>query len=159
MEDLLRLRGGDGDGGGRPPASILLLGGDVHTAYVAEVDAGPAVQSRVWQLVCSPFRKPLAPRERRLIRALFTRPARALTSALARAAGAPWPAVSWRVRSGPTFDNSVGVLEVDGRSARVTIRRTTEGGDPAALSVLHDLDLTDGRSPAGRRPRDRRGRP
>lgn len=157
MEDLLRLRGGDA--GGPPPAGILLLGGDVHTAYVAEVDCGPAVRSRVWQLVCSPFRKPLAPRERRLIRALFTRPARALTSAMARAAGAPRPTVSWRVRSGPTFDNSVGVVEVQGRAARVTIRRAGAGGDPTELSGLHQQDLTGGRRPAGRRRRGRRGSP
>jgi hypothetical protein len=157
MEDLLRLRGGDGYG--PSPASILLLGGDVHTAYVAEVDVGPAVRSRVWQLVCSPFRKPLEPRERRLIRAMFTRPARAVAWALARAAGAPRPTVSWRVRSGPTFDNSIGVLEVEGRRARVAIRRTGEGGDPTELSGLHDLHLTDDRSPAGRRRRGRRPRP
>ena len=151
MEDLLRLRGSEEDG--RPPASILLLGGDVHTAYVAEVDAGPAVRSRVWQLVCSPFRKPLDPRERRLIRALFTRPARAVTSAMARAARAPRPGVSWSVRSGPTFDNSIGVIEVEGRSARVAIRRTGGGGDPTRLSGLHDLDLTGGPGPEGRRRR------
>jgi hypothetical protein len=157
LEDLLRLRGGEDDG--PPPASILLLGGDVHTAYVAEVDAGPAVRSRVWQLVCSPFRKPLDPRRRRLIRALFTRPARALTSAMARAARAPRPGVSWSVRSGPTFDNSIGVIEVEGRSARVAIRRTTEGGDPTRLSGLHDLHLTDGRAPAGRRRRAPAGSP
>ena len=143
MEDLLRLRGGDEDG--PPPASILLLGGDVHTAYVAEVGAGPGVRSRVWQLVCSPFRKPLDPRQRRLIRALFTRPARALTSAMARAAHAPRPSVSWHVRSRPTFDNSIGLIEVEGRSAHVAIRRTTEHGDPTRLSALHEVDLTAGR--------------
>ena len=55
--------------------------------------------------------------ERRLIRALFTRPRpRASRPRMARAAHAPRPSVSWRVRSGPTFDNSIGVIEVDGRS-------------------------------------------
>lgn len=155
VEDLLRLRGGDE--GGPPPASILLLGGDVHTAYVAEVDGGPAMRSRVWQLVCSPFRKPLSPRERRLIRGLFSRPARVVARALARAARAPEPTMSWHVRSGPTFDNSVGVVEVEGRTARVQIRRTGEHGDPTTLSGLHELELTGGALPPGRTRRAHRG--
>ena len=37
-------------------------------------------------------------------------------------------------------------------------RRTGEGGDPTELSGLHDLRLTDGRSPAARRRRGRRAR-
>src|SRR4051794_7045177 len=55
---------------GPPPASIVILSGDVHHAYLSEVafprDAG--VQSAVWQAVCSPFRNPLDARERRVIR-------------------------------------------------------------------------------------------
>ena len=50
-------RGGEG---GPPPATITLLGGDVHTAYVAEVAPAASAGSRVYQVVCSPFRNPLA---------------------------------------------------------------------------------------------------
>ena len=150
MEELLALRGSDRGGHG-PPATILLLGGDVHTAYVAEVDAGPQVRSRVYQLVCSPFRKPLTRKERYLIRALFTRPARAVSSPIARAAGVRRPEVSWRVLAGPTFHNSVGVVEVEGRTARVAIRRTGVGDEETSLSGLHAIDLTDGGAAAARR--------
>ena len=42
------------------PASIVLLGGDVHNAYVAEVDLDTGSRgSRVFQIVCSPFRNKL----------------------------------------------------------------------------------------------------
>ena len=56
-----------------PPASIVVLAGDVHHAYLAEVGfpRGSGVQSRVYQAVCSPFRNPLDERERRVIRTLF----------------------------------------------------------------------------------------
>ncbi len=45
---------------GKPPASIVILSGDVHHAYLFDVafkkDAG--VESRVVQAVCSPYRNP-----------------------------------------------------------------------------------------------------
>ena len=48
---------------GTPPASILLLGGDVHCSYLEEVElTSPQVAdspTRVHQLVMSPFRNPL----------------------------------------------------------------------------------------------------
>ena len=138
IEDLLRQRG-------RPegaPATILLLGGDVHTAYVAEVDAGPGMRSRVHQLVCSPFRKPLSRKERLMVRAMFTPVARVVGTALSRIAGAGTPRTSWRVTSGPTFHNSVGVIRLEGRRARVEIRRTGVGEDETSLSGLHGVDLT-----------------
>jgi hypothetical protein len=138
VEDLLRQRGGAEDA----PATILLLGGDVHTAYVAEVDAGPGMRSRVHQLVCSPFRKPLTRKERLLVRAMFSPPARVVGTALSRVAGAGTPRTSWRVTSGPTFHNSVGVIRLEGRSARVEIRRTGVGDDETSLSGLHAVDLT-----------------
>ena len=50
-------------------ATITFIGGDVHTAYIAEVALGDRQQSRIFQIVCSPFRNPLEPRERRTKRA------------------------------------------------------------------------------------------
>ena len=41
------------------PGTITFIGGDVHTAYIAEVELGERQQSRVFQVVCSPFRNPL----------------------------------------------------------------------------------------------------
>ena len=57
----------------RPPASIVLLSGDVHHAYLAEVGfpRGSNVESHVYQAVCSPYRNPLGNWERRAIRLFF----------------------------------------------------------------------------------------
>ena len=51
----------------RPPASILILGGDVHRSSVSEVELQPGSRCRVHQLVCSPYRNPLSPKERRIV--------------------------------------------------------------------------------------------
>jgi hypothetical protein len=49
---------------GAAPASIVMLGGDVHQAYLETVrfPSGSGVQSNVYQAVCSPFRNQLGKR-------------------------------------------------------------------------------------------------
>lgn len=50
---------------GRAPASIVVLSGDVHHAYLARAAfKNSAVQSAVYQAVCSPMRNALEVRER-----------------------------------------------------------------------------------------------
>ncbi len=122
-----------------PPASILLLGGDVHNVYVSEVTLGTARQkSSVFQIVCSPFRNPLASRERRVVKLTGSKGAALVFSFLARLAGVPRPSADWRFVRRPTFDNSIGELELDGRSARVTLHRAgREGENGEALYPLH----------------------
>ena len=125
------------------PGSISLIGGDVHTAYVAEVSLGPRQQSRVFQIVCSPFRNPLRPRELRVVKLFSTRAAGVVSRALARSARVPRPDVTWRLVSPVTFDNSVAVLELDERRAHLTIRRSApEADDGWPLEVLYERDLT-----------------
>jgi PhoD-like phosphatase len=146
MVDLLRDVATGGDGTRRPPASVSVIGGDVHNAYVAEVSLGrrdPA-RSRVHQIVCSPFRNPLSPGQRRMVKLTMTAPVVAGLKAAARLAGVRMPAVRWRYATGPTFENSIGIVELDGRRAEVTIYRA-EPGDPAdALQPLHSHLLSDG---------------
>ena len=114
---------------GPPPATITILSGDVHHAYLTEVafrrEAG--VQSHVWQAVCSPFRNPLDARERRMIRFGVSRTGHAIGRALARTAGVGDPDVRWRMVEGPWFDNQVATLELHGREGRMTLERTTPG--------------------------------
>jgi hypothetical protein len=112
-----------------PPASIVVLSGDVHHAYLAEVGfpPGSSVRSRVYQAVCSPYRNPLDNRERRAIRLLFRNGTRRVTRALARAAGVPDPELGWRFLEGPYFDNQVASLALDGRSARIKLEKTKAG--------------------------------
>ena len=114
---------------GKPPASIAILSGDVHHAYLSEVafPRGAGVQSNVVQAVCSPYRNPLDERERRVIRAGFTRPAEVLARGLAKLAGAPDPGIRWRPLEGPYFDNQVATLRLDGREAWVRLDKTVRG--------------------------------
>jgi hypothetical protein len=126
LEELSRGRRG------RAPASIMVLSGDVHHAYLAEValrgDGGPG-ESAVYQAVCSPYRNPLAGHERRAIRIGFSRPFTAAMRALARAAGATEPGLGWRLRDGPYFDNQVATIRLDGREARMKLDKTKESGE------------------------------
>jgi PhoD-like phosphatase len=116
---------------GPPPASITVLSGDVHHAYLSEVAFPRSAGARtpVWQIVCSPFRNPLDKREQRMIRFGTSRTAHAIGRALARSAGVTDPPVRWRMVDGPFFDNQVATLELHGRSARITLERTPRTGE------------------------------
>jgi PhoD-like phosphatase len=141
--DWLR-RVSDGTAARRPPATIVLLGGDVHDAYVNEVALGTTGTSRVFQIVCSPFRNPLSSTQRRMVGLTCSKGAAFVFSHLARLAGVPTPSADWDFLRGPSFDNSIGELELDGRTARVTLRRSgREGEDAEHLHPLHVTKLGD----------------
>jgi hypothetical protein len=116
---------------GEPPASVVILSGDVHHAYLCEVgfpaDAG--ARSPVYQAVCSPYRNPLDGRERRAIKVGFTRPFTAAMHGLARAVGAAEPGIGWRLLEGPYFDNQVATLRLDGREAIMQLDKTVAGDE------------------------------
>jgi hypothetical protein len=116
---------------GAAPASIVVLAGDVHHAYLAEVGfrPGTGVQSAVYQAVCSPYRNPLERHERLAIKAGFSRPFGAAMRALGRSAGAADPGLRWRLAAGPYFDNQVATLRLDGRTARMKLDKTVPGDE------------------------------
>lgn len=127
---------------GAPPASVLLLSGDVHYSYLAKARIRRAA-SPVYQVVCSPIRNPL----KRLMRVangiasfgvagLFGR-------YLARAAGVRKPPFNWRVRRGPFFHNALGTLDLAGRQSTLrlhTARITAD--DPPPLKQIAAARLT-----------------
>jgi hypothetical protein len=78
---------------GKAPASIVILGGDVHHAYLAEVafPRSAEVHSAVYQAVCSAMRNPLGDSEKRAIRIAASRLGDAIGRRLARLAGGPDP--------------------------------------------------------------------
>jgi hypothetical protein len=146
MIDLLRDVATGGGGERRPPASVSVIGGDVHNAYVAEVSLGrhdPA-RSRVHQIVCSPFRNPLSPSQRWVVKLTKTPPVVACLRTAAHLAGVRMPAVRWRFSTEPTYENSIGIVELDGRRAEVTIFRAEQGDPAGALQPLHSYVLSDG---------------
>ena len=122
------------------PATIVLLGGDVYASKI-DLGSGPS-GSRVFQIVCSPFRNPLSRKEQRIVRLTGTRLAGAVFYVLARLAGVPAPSARWRFVRERTFENSIGELVLDGGSARVTVRRSPREGEYLEqLPALHRTTL------------------
>jgi hypothetical protein len=148
FEEMMELVRGVANGreGYVPPASVTLVGGDVHNAYVAEVSLGRLEpgRSRIHQLVCSPFRNPLDPPSQRAVRLTGSRVLAGPLELLARLAGVRRPSVRWRNRSGPTFENSIGIVELDGRHAEAAIYRSVPGDESGALEPLHACELAAG---------------
>jgi len=141
--DWLR-RIAEGNAATRPPATIVLLGGDVHNASLSQVDLGATSDaSRVYQVVCSPFRNPLSATQRHVVRLTGSRGAALLFSLLARLAGVPAPSAQWNFVRRPTFDNSIGELTLDHRAAHVTLQRSArEGEDAGHLHPFHVTELS-----------------
>ncbi len=139
--ELLRTVGAGGRG--EAPASIVVLSGDVHHAYLAQVGfpRGSGVRSAVWQATCSPFRNPLNRHERRGVSFGFTRAGAVIARALAAAAGVPRPPVRWRFQDGdPRFDNQVGTLMLDGRRATARLERSLPSDEGVQHPVLEISD-------------------
>ncbi|MEW2380858.1 alkaline phosphatase D family protein [Micromonospora sp. NPDC047707] len=112
-----------------PPASISVLGGDVHHSYVARARFDdPDVVTPVHQLTCSPIHNQVPAGLRPLMRLGWSPGPSGATRALARTAGVRRPSVRWKKLAGPYFGNAVATLEHDGRTAQVTIEGTTSDG-------------------------------
>jgi len=130
---------------GAAPASIVMLSGDVHHCYLAELGfpRGGGPRSPVWQAVCSAFRKELAPHERVVIGLGHSRFAERLAHRLARAAGVPPVPFDWRVVDRPAYGNQIGTLTLDGDRSRVSVEAVAGGDwrDPH-LETAFARDLT-----------------
>ncbi|MET7770989.1 alkaline phosphatase D family protein [Nocardia sp. NPDC005366] len=109
------------------PSTICVLSGDVHHSYAARATYPNPTKSEVLQLVCSPVHND-PPK--------YMRPAFALSWAKPLAAALRWLAdrrgispdpVRWEKVSGPYFGNSIGCLDITGRSARFTLETAQEG--------------------------------
>ncbi|MGN9777837.1 alkaline phosphatase D family protein [Micromonospora sp. H33] len=112
-----------------PPASISVLGGDVHHSYVARARFDdPGVVTPVHQLTCSPIHNQVPAGIRPLMRLGWSPGPSAAARALARTAGVRRPSFRWKKLAGPYFGNAVATLVHDGRSAEVTIEGITSDG-------------------------------
>jgi hypothetical protein len=126
------------------PATISVLSGDIHFSYVASVHFPEryGVTSHITQLVSSPIRNALIPRERAAIRFALSRPGKWIARGLRRAAGRHRPDLEWKMTHGPVFANVLGAATFEGRTARVAIeqaRATDDGG--AELEVVISCEL------------------
>jgi hypothetical protein len=71
-----------------------------------------------------------------------------MTRWLARRAGVDPDEIGWRVVEGPRFENHVGQLKLDGRTAMLKVEQavTPDGGDRAPyLELLYEHRLSDGK--------------
>lgn len=131
-------------GSGRDaPATVCVLSGDVHHAYIAEPSwPGEGPDARVVQLVCSPVHNSVPTSIRMAFRIGWSAVARGLGRGLARHGRLPRPPVGWRKTGGPWFGNQLMTLTLRGRSARLRLEqaRTREGKGPR-LTTLLDSEL------------------
>jgi hypothetical protein len=120
---------------GRAPATAMVLSGDVHHAYAAELVAPGDLEARVHQLTVSPLHNQ-APHPIRVgFKIGWSRAARRWTGRLARFAKAEPTALEWEKQAGPYFGNQIGELVLDGREARFLLS-VSEIGDTTLRQVL-----------------------
>lgn len=135
--------------GPEAPATVLVLSGDVHHAYVAEPkwhSGGP--DARVLQLTCSPVHNSVPGYIRFGFRFGWSAVARALGRGLARHGRCARPPVSWRHTGGPWFGNQLMTLTLNGRSARLRLDHARESGEGRTrLVTISESELT---GPSGR---------
>lgn len=115
------------------PASINVLAGDIHFAYVADVQMPPGVTSRVRQVVCSPMRNTLLRRDRRLMTTGIGRAGAMLGRWLQRSARRGASALRWTITSEVVFRNNIGTLRFVGEDDALTVQSVSVGEDGRPL--------------------------
>jgi hypothetical protein len=127
---------------GRAPATALVLSGDVHHAYAAELVRPEGLDARVHQLTVSPLHNQ-APHPIRVgFKIGWSRSARRLTDRLARLAKAEPTRLEWEKQAGPFFGNQIGELVLTGRAARFVLSVAEQGDDH--LRTVLDSPLSNG---------------
>ncbi|MGW0823522.1 alkaline phosphatase D family protein [Streptomyces sp. NPDC002845] len=135
FEALARLIAEAGSGP-EAPATVLVLSGDVHHAYLAEpswpADA-PAPTARVLQLTCSPVHNSIPLSIRLGFRFGWSNLGRVLGRWFERHGRGARPSLDWRRTGGPWFGNQLMTLTLHGRSARLRLEqaRVRRGGGKA----------------------------
>ena len=129
---------------GEPPASIIVLSGDVHHGYLAEAKFRDGnVESPLYQAVCSPLRNSLPGKKSRLQSAGWTESGELAGRFLARLAGVDKERLSWRLTHDEIwFSNQIATLKFEGRRAKLTFECATldTSGEPN-LQKLYEQDL------------------
>ncbi|MFE3646172.1 alkaline phosphatase D family protein [Streptomyces sp. NPDC059169] len=129
-ESFERLTGLITEAGSGPaaPATVCVLSGDVHHAYVAEPEwPDGAPDARVFQLTCSPLHNAIQSTVRVAFRFGWSRAGRRLGRALLRHGRIGRPGFRWRRGGGPWFGNHLMTLELIGRSAELRLDRARAG--------------------------------
>ncbi|MEU9792680.1 alkaline phosphatase D family protein [Streptomyces sparsogenes] len=129
-------------GGPAAPATISVLSGDVHHAYIAEPDWSRWPQppdSRVRQLTCSPVHNRTYASIRLGFRFGWSRAGRRLGRAFARHGRVTPTRLDWSRTGGPWFGNQLMTLTLRGRAARLRLdqaRPDPSGGGARLVTVV-----------------------
>ncbi|MFC5802310.1 alkaline phosphatase D family protein [Streptomyces formicae] len=149
FEKLTRLIAEAGSGPDAP-ATVCVLSGDVHHAYVAEPRwpasewPGGAPDARVLQLTCSPVHNAIHSSVRMGFRFGWSRAGRRLGHALARHGRAGRPLIEWGRTGGPWFGNQLMTLTLKGRSATLRLDQARADRTDSRLVAADERNLTNG---------------
>ncbi|MFD3310699.1 alkaline phosphatase D family protein [Streptomyces sp. NPDC058694] len=131
--------------GPQAPATVCVLSGDVHHAYIAEPvwREGPGPDARVLQLTCSPVHNSIPLSIRIGFRFGWSGVGRAIGRRFARHGRLGRPPVDWRKTGGPWFGNQLMTLTLRGRSARLRLDQARqERGGTARLRTIVESELS-----------------
>lgn len=142
FEELAALIAEAGSGPGAP-ATVCVLSGDVHHAYVAEPSwqAGDP-DARVLQLTCSPVHNSVPAYMKLGFRFGWSRLGRRLGHSLIRHGRVGPPSVNWGRTGGPWFGNQLMTLTMRGRSAGLRLDRARAKDGRAELVTVQERPLT-----------------
>ncbi|MGI8870337.1 MAG: alkaline phosphatase D family protein [Mycobacteriales bacterium] len=126
---------------GPAPATICVLSGDVHHAYVARARI-PSSVSRVYQLVCSPMHNEVQEVMHLAFRLSWSRAMTALVASLRRLGKGPGTDLTWERSAGPFFGNEIATLVLDGREATASLQRVVRRDGRVALETVDERSLT-----------------
>jgi hypothetical protein len=153
FDRLARLfaRVGRGEHGGASPATISVLSGDVHHTYVSEADYPDPLESRVYQITCSPIDNTIPLAMRLVFHLSWSKVVERIVLFLDRWTRVPALPISWHHPTGPHFGNMLALLTLDGRSASVRLERSILVDEDAThehrvgedLAVTAELSLTE----------------
>ncbi|MGW7520282.1 alkaline phosphatase D family protein [Streptomyces sp. NPDC054796] len=140
------------------PATVCVLSGDVHHAYIAEprfpdaegepeaepgagteaesgTGAGRSAPARVVQLTCSPMHNSIPAFMRAGFRFGWSGAGRRLGRAFARHGRVPRPSLKWRRTGGPWFGNQLMTLALSGRGAELALDQARAGDVDAGTAT------------------------
>ncbi|UQX89042.1 alkaline phosphatase family protein [Jatrophihabitans telluris] len=124
---------------GHAPATVCVLSGDVHHAYVARAQFEEVTDTEIYQLTCSPLHNFVPTPMKATFRVAWSRAAergtRFLLDAVTRV---PRPPMSWKREAGPYFGNELMTLIISGRLATVELAKTTSADEQETALELVD---------------------
>jgi hypothetical protein len=136
-------RVGRGDHGGRAPKTICVVSGDVHHSYISEADYAPPLESRVYQVTCSPINNTIPLPMRIVFHLGWSNSVERIVQFVDRWTRVPPLPIHWHHPSGPHFGNMLSLLVLDRELPRVRLERAVRTAASAEREAGADLVLVE----------------